>query len=111
MTSINPGDFGSGTVVSGGVVINHTAGSANTGTLSVSSGGTTSFTLSNSCIYPGSVVIGGLDRTTTSGAGNLVLDSVDVTTSGGTATVRLRNSDATSGHSISGTANFNFIVD
>lgn len=109
MVSVNPGDFGSGTVVSGGVVINHTAGQANTGTLSIASGGTASFTISNTCIAAGSVVVGCIDRSTTSGAGNLVLDSVNV--GSGSATVFLRNSDSTSGHSISGTANFNFYVD
>lgn len=107
---VNPGDFGSGTVVSGGVSVNHTAARVTTDTLAVASGGTSSFTFSNSLIGTKSVILGTLDRTAVSGTGNIVLDSIDVV-SGGVATVKLRNSDATSGHAVSGTVDVSILVD
>jgi len=56
-TGVNPGDDGVGTSTAGAATVNHTGGTITTESLSTASASDYAFTLTNSVISPGSVVL------------------------------------------------------
>lgn len=106
MTSINIGDFGTATSTAGAATVNHTEGQITTESLSTAQNADYSFTLTNNCIYAGSIVIvQAVNGTNTTAP----IYAHSVVPAAGSATFKVRNACATA-TALNGTILLNFVV-
>lgn len=104
MTSINIGDVGTATSTAAAATVNHTEGQITTESITTAAGANYVFTLTNSCVYPGSLVfvqlVGGTNT-------KLPISVLSVVNTAGQSVITFQNNNAAA---LNGTLIFNFLV-
>jgi hypothetical protein len=104
MTAINLGDIGTATSTAAAATINHTEGVVTTEILATAAGAQYTFTLTNSCIFAGSIILAAVQGGSLTTGGLVLLSAVS---SAGSAVLKFINPTAAA---VNGTVVFGFVV-